>query len=140
MKTSKLVTAIVLLLVASGSMFAQSTGQVKILPSENGMVKLMYVGESESAVNVKFISGNKVISRDRIKSYEFENGFTKQYDISKVWKKDLTIEVEADDVNFSQKFDQNSNYPLWAQFYNNQLNSNTKIAALTTEDALNLRK
>ena len=140
MKTSKLVSALALLLLASGAIFAQSNGQVKILPSEKGMVKLMYTGDSESAVKVRFLSGDKVITRDQIKSFEFEKGFVKYYDISKLWKNNITIEVTADDMAFSQSFDQKSNYPLWAQYYNNQSNNNTKIASLTTNDSLNLNK
>lgn len=134
MKTLKSVTAALLVLMAAGTTFAQSAEQsatVKLLPSEEGMVRLLYVGNSESTVTIKFMSGNKVITQDRIKSFKYDKGFVKYYDISEMWKKDITISVEADDVTFSQSFTQKSNDPLWAQYWTKQLNNNTIIASIS---------
>ncbi len=131
---------IILLAFTSATTFAQNNEVVRILPSEEGMVRLLITEHKNEPVIVKFKKGNQVISKDKIRTANKENGFIKLYDINNLYAGEYQLEVlnagKITTYNFSTKNGQ----PVWTQYWNDKLNNDTQIAKLDKEDSLALTK
>ena len=104
MKTKKTIVAglVVLLSTVFFASYAQTTPAVKVLPTTNeGIVKLLVVGATEEAVDVKFYSDEGLVKSDEIKSGE--QGFNKRYDVRQIMNRGFVMEVEAAGTSVTYK-------------------------------------
>ena len=98
MKTKIFIVAatIVMLAVLSTSVQAQSLNEpiIKILPSNQpGLLKILYVHDTDRSVDIKFYNDEGLISSDRIKGGTFKRGFLKRYDVSRINSERFRIEI-----------------------------------------------
>lgn len=82
---------------------AQSTRPaIKVLPTtKEGIVKLLVVGATEDAVDVKFYNDEGLIASDAIKTTT--EGFNKKYDVRQIMNGGFTMEVTADGTSATYK-------------------------------------
>ena len=83
---------------------AQTTNPtVKVLPTtKEGIVKLLVVGSTEQAVDVKFYSEDGLVVTDQIK-LDHSEGFNKKYDVSSIMRRGFLMEITADGTSVSYK-------------------------------------
>lgn len=97
MKTKSTIIAglVVLLSTVFFASNAQSTNpEIKVLPTtKEGVVKLLVVGASDAAVDVKFYNAEGLVESDAIKSST--EGFNKRYDVRQIIDPTFTMEVTA---------------------------------------------
>ena len=103
MKTRSIIlAALAFVCSASVATFAQSGAEpaIKVLPSnQKGVIKVLFVYDSDQSVDVKFYSEGELVGADRIKAKTFQKGFTKKYDISNISSTNFKVEVESADVS-----------------------------------------
>jgi len=82
---------------------AQSANpEIKVLPTaKEGIVKLLVVGASNEAVDVRFYNVDGLVESDAIKS-ETE-GFNKRYDVRQIIDPGFTMEVTASGTSVTYK-------------------------------------
>jgi hypothetical protein len=93
-----------LVVIASTTFSAQAqtamSPAIKVLPTtEAGVVKILFVYESNKPVEVRFSNESGVLKRDFIQSKQFANGFLKKYDVGGIDTKNFKIEVIAENVS-----------------------------------------
>jgi len=105
MKTKTTIVAglVVLLSAAFFAGNAQSTNPaIKVLPTtKEGIVKLLVVGVTNEAVDVKFYDEEGLVESDVIKSGT--DGFNKKYDVRNIMHSGFTMEVTAAGTNVIYK-------------------------------------
>lgn len=139
MKTQ--ILTILLATLVSG-VFAQNSQVIKaiILPhNEEGFVRLLVTEHNNEPVTVLFKKGNRIITKDRIKTDDYEKGFIKLYDIGNLKNGDYKIEIQNQDNVLSYDFTTKSNESVAAQFWKTQLNNNTRLAGIHSADSLVLQ-
>jgi hypothetical protein len=108
MKTRTIIIASVVALF-SVSLFSANAQQatepaVKILPTdEKGILKVLYAYDTDQAVEVKFLTEEGVLTRDKIKADAFQNGFSKKYDVRNIKSKNFWIEVSSPSLMVTYK-------------------------------------
>jgi hypothetical protein len=82
---------------------AQSTNpDIKVLPTtKEGVVKLLVVGASGEAVDVKFYNNEGLVESDAIKSKT--EGFNKKYDVRQIIDPGFTMEVTTTGTSVTYK-------------------------------------
>lgn len=104
MKTKSTIVAglVVLLSTVFFASNAQSTNPaIKVLPTtKEGIVKLLVVGATDGAVDVKFYNDEGLVESDAVKS---DNGFNKKYDVRNIMHSGFTMEVTAAGTNVIYK-------------------------------------
>ena len=105
MKTLIILIGMVIALTASVAVFAQSNEPgINIWPAaEKGMLKVVYIHDSQNPVVVKFIDENGVLKTDRIKAGTFNRGFLKKYDVSRIRARHFWVEVSSGDLTVRYK-------------------------------------
>jgi hypothetical protein len=98
MKTKIFIVAATIVMLAAlfTSVQAQSLNEpiIKILPSNQpGLLKILYVHDTDRSVDVKFYSNEGLIASDRIKGGTFKKGFLKRYDVSRINSEKFRIEI-----------------------------------------------
>lgn len=106
MKTKSTLVAglIVLLTTVFSASNAQSTNPaIKVLPTtKDGIVKLLVVGTSDEAVNVKFFNQDGIAGIDAVKSTT--QGFNKKYDVRQIMNDDnFSMEVTTRGTSVTYK-------------------------------------
>jgi len=110
-------TTIVLLAILCAVTFQQASAQdnckpqVKILPAnQHGFIKIMYLGDNVSDVEVKFYNDKGLYTIDNVARSSFDKGFLKKYDVRHVRPgESFWIEVNGATVtaNYKMTPDQN---------------------------------
>jgi hypothetical protein len=108
MKTTFAIAASLVLLLSAASFHtrAQQSNEpaVKILPTtDKGIVKVLYAYDNDQEVSIRFFNEVGTLCFDKVKANAFENGFTKKYDISKVFPQDFWIEVSSPAMSATYK-------------------------------------
>ena len=100
-KITRIAGLIVFLTAAFSYTWAQTNEPtVKILPSNNrGLIKVLYVVDTESSVDIKFYNDEGFIDSDRVKAGSFYKGFIKRYDVSQINSKNYWIEISNADLS-----------------------------------------
>ncbi|QSE97010.1 sialidase domain-containing protein [Fulvivirga lutea] len=132
---------IALAIISSVSVMAQSstTAKARILPhNEEGFVRLLITDHNNEPVVVKFKSGNTLISKNKINTSNKDNGFIKLYDIRNLRNGDYTLEIENNGTVITYNFTTDGNLPVWTQYWNDQLNNNTRLAKNDSADSSKL--
>jgi hypothetical protein len=82
---------------------AQTTNPaIKVLPTtKEGVVKLLVVGASDEAVEVKFYNEDGFVESDAIKN--IEGGFNKKYDVRQIMNRGFQMEVTAAGTSVTYK-------------------------------------
>ncbi len=82
-----------------------SKPQVKILPAnENGFIKILFLGNNSSDVQVKFYNDKGLYTVDYVKNDSFDKGFLKKYDIRNVKAgESFWIEISSSVISASYK-------------------------------------
>jgi hypothetical protein len=97
MKTKTTIVAglVVLLSTVFFASNAQSTNpEIKVLPTtKEGVIKLLVVGASNEAVDVKIYSTDGLVKSDAIKNDS--EGFNKRYDVRQIMDRGFLMEVTA---------------------------------------------
>lgn len=83
---------------------AQSTNPaIKVLPTtKDGIVKLLVVGATDEAVDVKFYNDEGLVQTDAVKS-KAEEGFNKKYDVRQIMNRGFMMEVTAAGTSVTYK-------------------------------------
>lgn len=98
-KISIIASAIVMLAGFFTSVQAQSSDEpiIKILPSNQpGLLKILYVHDTDQSVEVKFYNDEGLIAYDKIDAGTFSKGFLKRYDVSRISSERFKIEITDD--------------------------------------------
>lgn len=108
MKTRTIIIAsmVALLSVSFFGTHAQQAGEplVKILPTdEKGVLKVLYAYDTDEAVEVKFLTEDGVLTRDKIKGSAFQNGFSKKYNVRNISSRSFWIEVSSPNLTVTYK-------------------------------------
>ncbi len=108
MKTRTIIIASVVALfsVSFSSANAQQAGEpsVKILPTDQkGVLKVLYVSDTDQPVEVKFLTKEEVLTSDKIKGTAFQNGFSKKYDVRNITSRNFWIEVSSPSLTVTYK-------------------------------------
>jgi hypothetical protein len=121
MKTKTIIIAslVTLFSVSFFSANAQQTVEpsVKILPTdEKGILKVLFAYDTDQAVEVKFLTEDVVLTRDKIKANTFQNGFSKKYDVRNIKSGNFWIEVSSPSLTVTYKMteskDRKSHVPV----------------------------
>ncbi|MEI9917387.1 MAG: hypothetical protein WDO14_01125 [Bacteroidota bacterium] len=82
---------------------AQSTNpEIKVLPTtKEGIVKLLVVGSTDEAVDVKFYNQEGLVESDAIKANP--DGFNKKYDVRQIIDAGFSMEVTASGTSVTYK-------------------------------------
>jgi hypothetical protein len=102
-KSTTIAGLVVLLSTVFFASNAQSTSpEIKVLPTaKEGIVKLLVVGLSDEAVDVKFYNNEGLVESDAIKSKE--EGFNKRYDIRQIIDPGFSMEVTTSGTSVTYK-------------------------------------
>lgn len=100
----------------------------RILPSgDRGLLKLLYYNPGEKSVQITFYDATGIIFRERLKSYQFKNGFVKNYDVRNL--KDGIYWVEISDSELSVKYQVSfEEDKMWVNYWNNYSPQHQAIA------------
>lgn len=105
MKTRSIIVAglVVLFSTVFFASNAQTTNPaIKVLPTtKEGVVKLLVVGASEGAVDVKFYNEEGLVESDEIKTDN--EGFNKKYDVRQIMGRGFVMEVTASGTSVTYK-------------------------------------
>jgi hypothetical protein len=98
MKTKIFIIASVIVMLAGFFTSAQAqlseVPTIKILPSNKpGLLKILYVHDTDQSVDVRFYNDEGLIASDRIDAGTFKKGFLKRYDISRISAERFKIEI-----------------------------------------------
>ncbi|TRX61193.1 hypothetical protein FNH22_03820 [Fulvivirga sp. M361] len=129
----KLTTTILAALLCAFSLAAVAQTQekpvVKLLPSNKGYLKVLYVGQRPvKDVEVVFYSADRIIKKDKIRGKKIDGGFLKQYDLSKVPPGNYWVEISTEDVITKYKFTTYEEQPLWVSWWDH-FKSERKVIA-----------
>lgn len=73
---------------------------IKILPTEKtNIIKVLYAMESESPVEIKFITFDGEVGTDKVFRTSYEKGFSKRYDISKITSRKFHVQVTTPEAS-----------------------------------------
>jgi hypothetical protein len=136
MKTRTIIIASVVALfsVSISSANAQHAGEpsVKILPTDQkGVLKVLYVYDTDQPVEVKFLTKEEVLTSDKIKGATFQNGFSKKYDVRNITSRNFWIEVSSPNLTVTYKITESKDRKSFVPFlekttYNNSLVASNK--------------
>jgi len=102
MKTKILVAGVMVAIASAftiGRAHAQSEPAVKVYATGSEEIKLIFGYDSPGSVEVKFLSGNDVIGRDRINGKSFDGGFTKKYRLLQGKNNNLRLEISSPEIS-----------------------------------------
>lgn len=137
MKTQKTILATLAIVLASTFSFAQTNNnesEVRVLPhSESGLMRLLYSGDSQELVTVKFYSGNALLYKDKVKADNYEKGFIKLYDLRKLGAGDFKVVVETSGKSTGYAFNIDRENKIWAEYWNNYTSKSSNLAKLEKE-------
>jgi len=105
-KTIIIASLVTLFSASIFSVNAQQTTEpsVKILPTEEkGVLKVLYAYDTDQPVEVKFLTEDGTLTRDKIKASAFQNGFSKKYDVRNITSKFFWIEVSSSNLIVTYK-------------------------------------
>lgn len=138
MKTQKTILATLAIVLASTFSFAQTinnNSEVRVLPHhESGLLRLLYSGENQELVTVKFYSGNALLFKDKVQADKYEKGFIKHYDLRKLGAGDFKVVVETAGKSTGYAFNIDREDKIWAEYWNNYTSKNNSIAKLEKEN------
>lgn len=138
MKTQKTILTTLAIVLASTFSFAQTinnNSEVRVLPHhESGLLRLLYSGEGNETVTVKFYSGNALISKDKVRADKYEKGFIKHYDLRKLGTGDFKVEVETAGKSTGYTFNIDKESKIWVEYWNNYTADKNRIAKLEKEN------
>jgi hypothetical protein len=89
---------------------------VKLLPSDAGFIKVLYVSGSSNKVQVS-ISGYELNFHEKIRLSNSDNGFLKRYDLSDIQQGTYTIKVSDATMSFEFQVEKRANNTLWATYW-----------------------
>lgn len=102
MKTRSLVCGALIAAVSALALTpakAQTQPTIKVLPGEKDMIKVMYYGQSDGAVTVRFAEGDgSSIISDKISGKNFDKGFLKKYKLNRDAGDSFLVEVSDGDA------------------------------------------
>jgi len=87
--------------------------QAKVLPSQKGMIKVIYSNPTEEPVEIKFSDRDGIIKKDKISGESFDNGFAKRYKIKRQSGDAFWVEINSQDVSVTYKMTSTRN-GLWS--------------------------
>lgn len=131
MKTRTIVLASLVTLF-SLSLYAQQASEpaVKILPTdEKGVLKVLYAYDTDQAVEVKFLSEDGVLTRDKIKASAFQNGFSKKYDVRNIKSANFWIEVSSPSLTVTYKMTESADQKSLEAFLEKTVYNNSLVAS-----------
>jgi hypothetical protein len=107
MKTRILVAGVVVAAISAFTLTsakAQSQPSVKVVPAmEKNTIKLIYGYDTNETVQVNFLDNDGLISSERIKGKNFDNGFVKKYKIQRNQYDAFWVEVKNDEMTVTYK-------------------------------------
>lgn len=102
MKTKILVAGVMVVIMSAFTIsraHAQAEPAVKVYATGSEEIKLIFGYDSPGSVEVKFLSGNDVIGRDRINGKSFNGGFTKKYRLLQGETSKLRLEINSPEIS-----------------------------------------
>lgn len=77
---------------------------IKVLPtSRQNEIKLIYVTENETPVDIKFLDENGIIKEDKIKAGSFNKGFAKNYKVDRLHIDEFWVQVNNSEMSVTYK-------------------------------------
>lgn len=142
MKTQKTILATLAIVLATTFSFAQTNNnnsEVRVLPHhESGLLRLLYSGENQEMVTVKFYSGNALLFKDKVQADKFEKGFIKHYDLRKLGTGNFKVVVETSGKSTGYAFSIDRENKIWAEYWNQYTSDASRIAKLEKENKATL--
>ena len=126
--------AIVVLLTATFSTFAQNKNEVevKVLPSlEKGFIKVLVVTDNVSDIEVKFYNPEGLFTIDKISKNSYQKGFLKKYDVHRVHDGEaFWIDVTAEGFEATYKVTGSKDQSAYETQLARKVNRNLMVASL----------
>jgi ribosome maturation factor RimP len=105
MKTNLKIAAAVAVLFSTTFFSAQAQSEnpiIKVLPTNNeGIVKLLFVGESKDGVHVRFYNETGLVEIEKVKSAT--KAFNKRYDVRNILDDEFAMEVSSAGTSVTYK-------------------------------------
>ena len=107
----------------------KGTPQIRLLPTEAGMVKVLYVNGHEKTVHVKIFGQDGLLINDKVKLSKDDNGFIRFYNLKQL--EAGTYWVEISDASMAVKYEitYQNNQMVWAKYWDSMLPSDQGLAS-----------
>ena len=131
-RTTTTLLSIVFTVLVTMSSFASDPGkspQVKLLPAEDGMIKVLYVNGHEKKVNVKIFGQEGLLINDKVKLSSGDKGFVRLYNLKNLEAGEYRIEISDASTSISYRVTYQNNQTVWAQYWDGMLPANEGLAS-----------
>lgn len=132
MKRSATLLSMVFTVLVTLSSFASDPGnnpEIKLLPAEAGMIKVLYVNGHEKKVNVKIFGQEGLLISDKVKLSDSDKGFVKLYNLKDLEAGEYRIEISDASMSISYRVTYQNNQTVWAQYWDGMVRSNEGLAS-----------
>jgi hypothetical protein len=102
--------------------------QVKLLPTEAGMIKVLYVNALEKKVSVKIIGQEGLVLRDKVKLSDNDNGFLRSYNIKDLDPGTYWIEISDSGTSVKYQITYQNNQIVWARYWESMMPTDQGLA------------
>lgn len=130
-RTTALLTMVFTVLVTLSS-FAGDPGQkpeVKLLPADAGMIKVLYVNGHEKNINVKIFGQDGLLIKDKVKLSKGDKGFVKIYNLKELEAGSYRIEISDASMTVSYQVTYQNNQTVWAHYWDGMMPANEGLAS-----------
>ncbi len=103
--------------------------EVRILPSQAGMLKVLYVNAHEKTVHVKIIGQEGLLINDKVKLSKDDNGFIKLYNLKKLDAGTYWIEISDPSMVVKYEITYQNNQMVWAHYWDGMMPANEALAS-----------
>ncbi|MCA6074084.1 hypothetical protein [Fulvivirga sedimenti] len=131
-RTTTLLTLVLATLFSISAMATDpinGTPEVKILPTEAGKLKVLYVNGHEKTVHVKIFGQDGLLIDDKVKLNNTDNGFIKMYNLKKLDAGKYWIEISDASMVVKYEITYQNNQMVWATYWDGMLPADEGLAS-----------
>jgi len=103
--------------------------QVKLLPTEAGMVKVLYVNDIEKKVSIKIFGQEGLLIKDKVKLADDDNGFLRSYNLKELEPGIYWIEIADSSMSVKYQVTYQNNQIVWAKYWDGMLPADEGLAS-----------
>ena len=103
--------------------------EAKLLPTEAGMLKVLYVNAHEKSVRGKIYGQDGLLISDKVKLAKDENGFIRSYNLKKIDAGTYWVEISDTSTVVKYEITYQNNKMVWAKYWDGMMPADNGLAA-----------
>ncbi len=104
-------------IIATAQLSTKHSPKVEIMPSQPGILKVLYVNDQEKKVKVKIIGSKGLLFADRITLEDDSKGFVKRYDLNELETGIYWVEISNQNMTVKYQFDYLDDKKVFAHYW-----------------------